>query len=410
MTRKEPMLRTLHPSLPLGAVAIGALLLAGCASPAEEAEGAADAAQESGTGEGHGAVEGAAEAAEPPLQLLSVSASGEVGTLDLLDGEAATLDAVGAPSALATDGRYAFATTDAGLEVVDSGVWTWDHVDHFHYYRAEPAAVGVVEGEGPAAVSGGALSTAGSTGVFFEGSGDAVLLDNAGLASGEIVETFRIATGEESGVVAPLGDGGVVAAGGSVRFYGADGEATGDEAACDDPSGAITTRVALVIGCADGAVLATAAGGGAAFESVAYPAGADAPRATAFDGRKGRPTVAALAGDEGFWLLDTRQQEWSLVETDEPLDAVTAVDDEDGNVVAIGADGRVRVYSATGEERAATDAIAGEGSSLVVDAQRAYVSAPADGAVYEIDYADSARIARTLETPTDPAFVVEVGR
>lgn len=373
---------------------------------------------------GHGQIAGAAEVAEPPLQLVSVDESGAVGALDLLDGATTEIARVGAPEAMATDGRYLFVTTDAGVEIVDSGAWTWDHVDHFHYYRAEPRAVGTVDGVGPATVSTGLLSTAGVTGVFLSGSGEAVLLDNAALGDGRIEELFRIETGAGEGVVAPLGGGALVsdqgAGGGTLRFHEADGSGTSNTTECADAQGSITTRVGLVVGCADGAVLATMDRGEPVFERIPYPADATAQRAFGFDGRKARPTVAARAGDAGLWLLDSRKRQWTLVETDAPLLRVAAVDDADGHVVALDAEGRVRVLLAeTGEEVGVTepllpetlgDADALAGVVLTVDAQRAYLSAPKEGVVYEIAYADGARIARTLETPTDPAFLAEVGR
>ena len=53
---------------------------------------------------------------------------------------------------------------------------------------------------------------------------------------------------------------------------------------------------------------------------------------------------------------------------------------------------------------------AGTTPSLIADQHRAYVSAPTEHRLYEIDYADGARIARTFETATAPAFVAETGR
>ena len=41
---------------------------------------------------------------------------------------------------------------------------------------------------------------------------------------------------------------------------------------------------------------------------------------------------------------------------------------------------------------------------LTVDANRAYLSAPTDGQVYEIDFADNARIARTF--PIDGGMTI----
>ncbi len=130
------------------------LVLSGCAA----------ASTPESSSEGHGAIEGAAEVAEPQLHLVSIDVSGKASMLDLLNGTKTGLDAVGPAQAVRTDGRYVFAADDSGVTVVDSGVWTWDHVDHFHYYRSESKTLGRVTGEGVATISTGMLSTAGTTG------------------------------------------------------------------------------------------------------------------------------------------------------------------------------------------------------------------------------------------------------
>lgn len=389
-----------------------ATLLASCASPQAAAPVTTDAAEADSAEAGHGEIEGAAEVSEPPLALVSIDASGAVGMLDLLTGDEAEVGALDAPTALSTDGRYGFVTTYAGLAVVDSGRWSWDHGDHFHYYEAPAAILGTVPGEGAATVTAGALSTAGSTGVFFEGSGEAVLLDNAALSDGELTEAFRVDVDATGGVVAPLSAGALVADGDELVYLDSVGAATGDAIACVDASGAITTRVGLVVGCADGAVLATWQGGSPVFERIAYPAGVDAERALAFDGRKGRPTVAALAGSTGYWLLDTRALAWTYAATEVPLVRVVAADDADGNVVGLDADGRVHVF-ADGVETGVSDPLVGavtDRVALTVDGQRAYLNDPDAGVVHEIDDADGARVARTLTPPTGAEFVMEVGR
>jgi hypothetical protein len=104
------------------------------------------------TARGHGAVTGAAEVAEPQLHLVSVDAEGGVSMIDLLTDETTVLPAVDAPDTVTSDGRYVFSTGPTGVDVVDSGVWTWDHTDHFHYYRSEPRTVGRVEGAGAASI------------------------------------------------------------------------------------------------------------------------------------------------------------------------------------------------------------------------------------------------------------------
>jgi hypothetical protein len=188
---------------------------------------------------------------------------------------------------------------------------------------------------------------------------------------------------------------------------------------CPGASGTITTRVGLVIGCADGAVIATDDGGTPVLGHVPYPAGAAAP-ATAFGGRKGRPTVAGTGTGSGVWLLNTRQRAWDWLPTSTPVLAAAAVDDADGHVVVVGDDGTVQVYDEGTRERiAATEPLLTQTLAdpalaakvgLAVDGQRAYVSAPAEGVVYEIDYADNARVARTLQLPTKPVHLAETGR
>jgi len=403
--------------------ALALLFVAGCGSAPTQHEPQPDTSKSASASDGHGAIAGVAEVAEPQLHLVAIDAEGEASMLDLLTGTESRLGHVGPPAHVSTDGRYVFAATSSGVDIVDSGVWTWDHVDHFHYYRTEPKTLGRVAGEGAATIATGMLSTAGTTGLFFPSSGEAILLDNSALSNGTISETLRLKTEPHAGIIAPLGEGAVVSepdnTGKAARLRAVD--ASGKELAtteCPAAAGTITTRLGLVIGCADGAVIATTEGVTPVFERVPYPAGA-AP-ATEFDGRKGRPTVAGLSTDAGVWLLNTRQRAWEWLPTSTPVLAAATVDDTDHHVVVVGADGTVQVYDASTKERIAVtepllaatladSALAGK-VQLTLDGQRAYVSAPAEGIVYEIDYADDARIARTLKLPTKPVHLVETGR
>lgn len=395
------------------------LILAGCAASTTDAPSAAPAAED-----GHGHVAGAAEVSEPPLGLMTVDEDGAVRHLDLLDEEVAELGSLPPSSAVTGDGRYLFAAGVDGVTVVDSGRWTWDHVDHFHYYVAEPRVVGTVPGGGPVTVATTNSSTTGGTGVFFAGTGEAVLLDTEALSNGEIAELFRLEVEPHDGLVVPVGSFALVTesragAGGAVVVHDRDGmPVPGASAACAEARGTIATRVGAVIGCADGALLATVDDGEIALERIPYPAGTTAPRATAFANREGRPTVAALAGDSGIWLLDTRERSWTLLPAPAPLVQVTAVDDDAQHVLALSADGRVLVLDGTtGTVLAETAPLVAESLAdatgvplLIADQQRAYLNAPAERRLYEIDFADGARIAREFETPTAPAFVGGTGR
>lgn len=393
------------------------LTLASCVSTP-----AAEPAPAESEGDGHGAVAGAAEVAEPPLGLTTVDADGLVTHLDLLDESVSEWGEIAPPTALATDGRYLFAETEDGVEIVDSGLWTWDHGDHFHYYRAASALLGSVAGDGAATVATTNLSTIGGTGISFAGSGDAVLLDTEALSTGEITELFRVEREPHDGLVVPVGGFALVTeatdgVGTRVAGYAADGEKTGLDEACLSPAGTVTTRVGAVIGCQDGALLAHITDDELQVERIPYPAGTTAPPATSFANREGRPTVAGLAGSDEIWMLDTRERAWTLLPAPTPLAQVTAVDDEDGHLLALAQDGRVLVLSDVDGAVLAETAPLVAGSlaadavpTLIADQHRAYLNAPTEQKLFEIDYADGARIARTFDTDTEPAFVAETGR
>ncbi|PZE84005.1 ABC transporter [Curtobacterium sp. MCBD17_032] len=382
-----------------------ALFLTSCSSPDDTSPGtpATDSAKP------HGFVEGASEASEPQLRLLLVDAEGSVAVHDLLAAETESLDDVPAPEHAATDGRFLATSDGERTTIVDGGSWTVDHGDHTHYYDATARVVGALDSGGPVSIA----SSESTTTLAWPESGRAVALDRDALGQGEVRET---ATVDHAGVLLPLGallvsgDG----AGDRVRVLDAEGEPTGVDTACSDPAGGIVTRVGAVVGCADGAVLVTEDpdGGDPVVETIAAPADATAPRATDFANRTGRPTVAALAGDTGYWLLDTRERTWQHVPTDRPLREVVAVDDADEHVVALDADGRVLVWSDGGSAPVATEPLvtAAAGATLQLDAQRAYLADPEGSVVHEIDFADDARVARSIDVPVRPDVLAEVGR
>ena len=396
------------------------------ASTPAGAEDSAGSSTDSTVGDGHGAIEGAAEVAEPQLHLITLDPAGSVELLDLADEASTTIGEVPEATSTSTDGRYLFAAsaTTGTLTVIDSGVWTWDHEDHFHYYRAEPRIVGTVEGEGEPVVTPGDSGT----GVFFPDSGEGMILDNDALGRGEISVATEVSGEPHTGMLVPLPgslqlltEAGTDGTADTVQVHDADGRAVPDAAAeCRDAQGTITTRVGTVIGCDDGALLATVDDGDVTFERIGYPAEITADKATEFRARKGRPTVAAVAGNQGVWLLDTRQREWQFLPTDQPLLQAAAVDDSEGHVVALTEAGTVLVLSAeSGETIGETEPLLGEtvtdpallnGVELVADQQRSYLNAPAEQQLYEIDFADDARIARTFPTNETPLFFTETGR
>ena len=420
-----------------------ALALAGCtvqpasAPPAPAPPGSAERNQADGDAPprsepdhrvpGHGAVAGARELPEPQLQLYTVDEAGAAGLLNLLDGSERALPAGPPPTRMHSDGRYVFGDTGAGLTVVDSGVWSWDHGDHFHYYAAEPAQLGTVPGRGHATIAAGPLATADSTGVVFAESREAVLLDNAALSTGRIVERFRIADVPHDGILAPLGSGALLStATGSTaadRLVGLDstGAPTGDAAPCRAPRGATSTRVALVVLCAEGVVYATTTDTGQSLAHVPFTAhpelASHGPAVLA--GRKGRPELAGVAADgSGIWVLRVRERTWHWIPSEAPLMSAVAAGDDHGHIVALDRSGSVRVFTHAGEVAATTELLAPADLSdaqrarvtLTVDAHRAYINSPTRGIIFEIDFADAGRVARQLSPAITPTFFAEVGR
>ncbi|MCM3521110.1 ABC transporter [Curtobacterium sp. P97] len=378
------------------AVAAGlALGLTACSTGGTAGPAADDA---TGTAKPHGYVEGASEAQEPQVRLLAVSAAGETAVHDLLSGETTALDDVEAPEQSATDGRFLVSSTEDRTTIVDGGSWTVDHGDHTHYYAAEPRVVGSIDGGGPVEVHSSETMTT----ITWPERGEGVVLDRAALGQGDVEETVRI----DATVLLPFGEQLVAGTDDGVRVLDADGEPSGAEAACTDPAGGIVTRAGAVVGCSDGAVVLGEYG---ETTTVALPDGAARP--TEFSARAGRPTVAGLAGDRGAWLLDSREGTWRLVETERPLRAVTAVDDEDEHVVGVDDQGRVVVIAATTGTVATTEPLLdpGEQPLLQLDAQRAYVADASGQQVHEIDFADGARLARSIDLAAAPVAFAEVG-
>lgn len=396
--------------------------LAGCAAPGPEVgDRGATGATSSSTMPGSDAVptDGVRELAEPALQITSLAPDGAVVQLDLASEESAEIARIAPAERVVGDGRYLFALRPGSVTVVDSGAWTWNHGDHVHYYRGEARVVGDVSGDGwPTVVPGER-----SIGIHFdggpEGVSEAVLVKAAPLADGEIVELFRIGAEAHAPLVVPLAYGAWVAESAAtgqtatLREVGEDGR-RGEETACRGARSPIVTVVGVVVECHDGALLAVD-GRPARAERIPLPGDAASPASTSsLAGREGRPTVAALAGEHGIRLLDTRDRQWRHLASEAPLVAVTAVDDRDGHVVAVTAEGAIRVFTdeagspvpvevALDEQDAALLARAGSAVALFPEQHTTYVVA--GGRVLAIDPV-TARVERRYSVPADGAAVL----
>ncbi|MFF5986782.1 WD40 repeat domain-containing protein [Prauserella flavalba] len=353
----------------------------------------------------HGYVEGAEETAEAQSRLVLADPSGAVRVLDLITEEVTRLDDVPGVEGISTDGRFAYLAAGRSTHVVDSGSWMVDHGDHVHYYRADIRGAGRIDGNAVAAHSDSAV-----TAVVLE-DGTSALLDRPALEDGDTRARQPV-----NGVAVPYGQRLLVATGDGIAVRERDGEggrAIGEP--CPDPEGTAVTRRGVVFGCADGALLVSEDDGTFTGEKIPYPGPVpDTERAAGFTHRPGSATLAATAGERGVWSLDVSQRSWSRVETG-PVVAVNAVG-EGGPLLTLTADGVLHAYdSATGERLASRPLLsapveAGTTPVIQVDTSRAYVNDPAGRRVYEVDYNDDLRVARTFDLDITPSHLVETGR
>ncbi|GAA2613363.1 hypothetical protein [Streptomyces axinellae] len=416
------MIRNRKMSAPaLAAALLLGSVLAGCGEDAGSRDGRGT---EKSTANGkpsakpHGYVEGAEETAEQQSRLVvSDGESGAVGLLDLIKGGTTRLGRAEKAVGWSTDGRFAYANGPGGSEVFDSGAWMVDHGDHTHYYRAKARAVGDVSGKRAEHVH----SSPSLTAVTFA-DGTAKLLDRARMEKGRPHETATLHDArrgpvvpyEEYAFVPVSGPGGstVVAA----RDAGGRTRAMLKED-CPQLRGAAVTRRGAVFGCADGALFVTSGKSGKPVaEKIPFGRKVDSgERPRSFQHRSLGTTLTAKAGDRGVWVLDVTERHWKLVKTG-PVIAANAAG-EGAPLVALDPSGTLKSYDISDGEQIARKEMVKKPSRenaartvVEIDANRAYVNDIRDRKIYEIDYNDDLRKARSFSLDFAPTHMVETGR
>ncbi|WP_151480784.1 hypothetical protein [Streptomyces albicerus] len=369
----------------------------------------------------HGYVEGAQEKAEQQSRLLlNDPGTGNTQVLDLITGKTHEVSRTTGTTGLTTDGRFGYFHTSGGTHVLDGGAWMVDHGDHIHYYRAAIREVGELPGDSGARVRSDAAVTA-----VTDEDGRASVYRRAELEKGKVGSPHAL-PGTHAGVVVPyaehllsLTDSGQDAA--QLAVYDREGKRVASpDAACEDPRGDAVTRRGVVLGCTDGALLVRETDG--AFTAQRIPYGEDVPakeRATVFRHRPGSDTLTAAAGDRAVWVLDVTERTWTRVKTGPVVSANTA--GEGSVLIVLETDGSLHGYDITtgkqvsktkrlltGVPKSGTEGNAGP--VIEVDRSRAYLNDPQGKRVYEIDYNDNLRIARTFDLDIEPALMVETGR
>ncbi|WP_166973540.1 YncE family protein [Brevibacterium atlanticum] len=404
------------PTPAAASIVAAAALLVGCQNASPPTDGS-----DTGSATPHGYVEGAEEASEPQLRLsVSDSESGAVRILDLLSEETVLEVPASANTSLAgADDRYLYlADQEAGtVTPVDTGVWTVDHGDHKHYYRAEPTALDAVTGADPAHI----VSAGTGVALFFDGEGRAKLLDRGGLGDGKTEQLGTIRPGPHHGVAVPFEDHLISTVPGessedlpsSLAVYDEKGAASPVDEDCAEIHGAGVTREGPAFACAEGLMTFDEE---LSAELVPYPDEADGSRAWSVE--VGRDLAAAPLDDHGIGLFDAKSGGWTYADTGAEVVAASVAGD-DSAVVALDADGTaysIDPESGEAEKKNLIDVPNapaeghGAGPDVVVDRERTYVSDPSSGAVLELDQADGLREARSFDVGGTPAALAVTGR
>ncbi|MFB8351172.1 hypothetical protein [Streptomyces niveus] len=364
----------------------------------------------------HGYVEGAEETAEQqPRLVLADAGTGEAGVLDLITGDITPLKRTEGVRGLLADGRFAYLRTDGATHAVDTGSWKVDHGDHVHYYRAGIRDVGPIGTADAARVHSDQAVTALSSA---EGAGE--LLDRKTLESGTVPRSTAL-PGAGGGAIVPYKEHLLVASAGAgrdtVEIRDRDGaRVTTIGEPCAEARGEAVTRRGVVFGCADGALLVSEDKGTFGAEKIAYGDHvSSSDRAVDFRHRAGSTTLAARSGDDGVWILDVTDRAWTRIRTGPVVAANTA--GEGAPLLALGEDGALTAYDiATGKrtvrkELLTKGATSGAAAAVIeIDTTRAYINDASAKKVYEIDYNDRLRLARTFPLAFAPTYMVETGR
>ncbi|SDS62181.1 PQQ-like domain-containing protein [Brevibacterium sandarakinum] len=402
------------------AALIALFALSGCQEQSSANGTGSGAGSASTSSAPHGHVEGAEEADEPQLRLAVQDAeTGAVSVMDLLS-EDIVAEVEGTPDTQLSgaDSRYLYlGDGEVGtVTAVDTGVWTTDHGDHKHYYRAEPKTLGQIDGADPAHVVSGSTEVA----FFFDGEGRAKIYDRTAFGDGELKQLGTVAPGPHHGATVPFEDHFVSTVPGDkpddlpseLAVYDAKGKASGIEASCAEIHGTGVTRQGPVFACADGVIRVDDEFNA---EVLDYPDEADGARAWSIE--VGRDLAAAPFDDGGIGILDAKSGKWTFAATDaEVVSAGVAHDDsaivaldEEGAVYSLDPEtGKVLTKKELVEPHAADDDSAGP--SVAVDSERTYVSDPASGTVLELDPADGLREARSFDIGGAPAALAVTGR
>lgn len=298
------------------------------------------------------------------------------------------------------------------LDVFATGVWIWDHVEHFHVYK-EPAARQV---DPALAVDAGAtaLNATGGWIVAFDGTTGnvhALFERSIGDLRTDLDRTrapvWRVDAGDphdgfalvaRGHLLVSRADGGV-----DVRPPGAAdfGPAAPLEAPCPAPTAAAAVDRDVLIACGDDLLALRWDDDAGAFAPTRVPLPADAPAPAWILAEDDLAPAFVVDGGPGtLALVDTATAATTPVALGAPI-VEAAIDRDAAWIAALLDDGTLVILdAATGEETGRVAATGGPGPLAVGDGY-AYVGDPEGQAVVEVDLA-TATITRTFDVGLAP--------
>ncbi|MFF0655807.1 hypothetical protein [Micromonospora tulbaghiae] len=359
----------------------------------------------------HGYVEGAEELAEAqPAIAYAARGAQRLRLLDLSTGSEKEIGLSAGAERLTEDGRFVYVHGGGRtLEIVDAGVWTVDHADHVHYYRAPSRSVGALSLDAPVrTVAGfGGHTTVGTA------DGKVTVLDRRELEAGKVTELATIDSNSSTPLAVPYAEQLLVAMGDDpqrpadrIVAMDAKGQPTGAfEAPCAAPRGWAVLRGGAVIACEDSLVRVKQEGDKLTAKVLPSPRMPVSPDGF---GYRPRSNEAAVADRAGIWSVNAAKATLRYVPAT-GRDLVAAASPADGStVLALDAAGKLISYDLGTGRVVAEKPLRAAG--LTLDADRAYLADPESRVIHEIDYRDGLRTARTLKVAERPDLTVEVGR
>ena len=353
----------------------------------------------------HGYVAGAEELPEAQTTMAYAErGSHQLSLLDLATEQESQVGLSVAARKLTEDGRFVY--VDDGhrtVEIVDTGVWTVDHADHVHYYRAPARSLGTVTLDAPVAtVAGSEAHTAiGTT------DGRIRVIDRRELERGSVAEVATFDSGGSAALAVPYA-GQLLVARGDGRVGGTDagGRETGAlEVPCEAPRGWAVLRGGAVIACADSMLRVKQDNDELTAEVLDSPADPIAPGDFGF---RPRSNEAAVADRSGIWSVNASKATLRHLPA-AGRDLVAAASPADGStVLALDASGTLVSYDLESGDTIAESPL--NATTLTLDIGRAYLAVPEAGVIHEVDHQDGLRTARELRTTQRPDLAVEVGR